>query len=83
MALSTRELSRVADELEAQGAKVKRTKKGYIVFCSGGSLAFHLTPSDENQQRQLARDIRNIGLEVPACMSQRKMGKNKPDALDS
>jgi hypothetical protein len=75
MGLSTKDLARIADELEAQGARVKKTKKGYIVFCDGGSLSYHLTPSDENQQRQLSRDIRNIGLEVPACMSQRKMGK--------
>jgi hypothetical protein len=75
MGLSTRDLERVADELEAQGAKVKRTKKGYIVFCEGGSLAYHLTPSDENQERQMCRDIRKAGLEIPPSLSQRKMGK--------
>jgi hypothetical protein len=75
VSLSIADLKRIASDLEAQGARVKVTKKGYIIFCEGGSLAYHLTPSDENQQRQLARDIRNVGLEIPACMSQRKMGK--------
>ncbi len=76
MGLSTNDLDRVAKDLERQGAEVKRTRKGYIVFGPKGSLAYHLTPSDENQERQMARDIRRIGLDIPAGLSQRKMAKS-------
>jgi len=69
--LSTRELTKVAEDLEAQGCRIRRTKSGYMVYPPNGvrAFAFHLTPSDENAERQLGRDIRNAGLVVPVAIS--------------
>lgn len=76
MSLSIRDLERVKDELEAQGCEAKKTKKGYMIYPPEGRRAFtfHLTPSDENQARQLARDIRRAELEIPTCLP---LGKRK------
>ncbi len=71
MGLSIRDLESVADNLGAQdGVRVKRTESGYMVFPPnhGRAFAFHLTPSDENQARQLARDIRRAGLVIPSVL---------------
>ena len=71
MGLSIRDLERVADELAAQpGVRVKPTKKGYICFPpnDGPAFSWHSTPSDTNQGRQLARDIRRAGLVIPLVL---------------
>lgn len=68
MSLSIRDLDRIAEDLQDQGCEVKRTKKGYMVYPpdpEARAFAYHLTPSDENQSRQLGRDIRRAGLRVP------------------
>lgn len=71
MGLSIRDLEKVAEELAAQpGVRVQKTTKGYMCFPPDGgrSFSWHTTPSDENQSRQLARDIRRAGLVIPRML---------------
>lgn len=54
---------RLITHLEAQGAQIKRTKKGFIVYAPNGeSVAFHNTPSDYRTLANEKAQLRRIGL---------------------
>ncbi len=56
----------LAGEVERQGIRVKRTKKGYVAYCKDGvgMTVWHRTPSDLRSYRNTIANLRRIGVDI-------------------
>lgn len=56
----------ILSSLESQGARVKQTTKGWIVFFSdGSSMAVHKTESDPRAEANTRSRVKRAGLKWP------------------
>lgn len=65
--LSSKDVSRLLNGLEAQGFSVKETKDGYRLYPDNGTkiLTLHLTLSDGRGMKNLRADVRRAGYDWP------------------
>lgn len=64
---------RIIRALEDQGAKVKKTKKGLMIYApNGGMITTHNTPSDYRAKRNFMNDLSNNGLRHPDDDNERR-----------
>ena len=65
--LSSKDLNRLLNGFEAQGATVKPCRDGYRVLPPNGGkpLTIHLTLSDSRGMKNLRADARRVGLDWP------------------
>lgn len=58
---------KIAARVEAQGFRVRRTRKGFVAYAkdpSGPTVGWHLTPSDHRAIKNLMASLRRIGVEI-------------------
>lgn len=66
MPRDTKAIKRILDGLEAQGAKIVETKKGWQIMCPDGSIVgIHKTESDHRALRNTRSRIKRAGLDWP------------------
>lgn len=54
-------------ELESQGASIKRTKKGYMIYPPDRgkrAVMIHLTPSDRRSWKNMIAELRRSGFDL-------------------
>lgn len=57
---------KLAAELEKQGARVKQTRSGYMVFTPLGTIAWHKSGSGSfNAEHNIRADVQRVGLVWP------------------
>lgn len=59
------EYHKLAEKLEKQGARVRRTKSGYVVYTQLGSACWHVGQSENRSERNTKADIERLGLTWP------------------
>lgn len=65
--LNSKELKRLLDGFESQGARIVRVNSGYRILAANGvgSATLHLTLSDRRGMLNFRQDCRKAGLEWP------------------
>lgn len=64
--LGERDKKRLVQSLERQGARIKVTKSGWVIFTQKGKMGLHKSESsDRNGDKSLRRDVERVGLEWP------------------
>lgn len=56
---------RLALHLEKQGARIKKTKAGFVAYVPTGTVGWHLSPSGPRNDWNLRKDIERLGLSWP------------------
>lgn len=63
--LSRRDKERLMRDLERQGARVRRTRSGWIFRTDAGTAGTHRSPTHGNDLDAVRRDVRRLGLVWP------------------
>ena len=65
MSLTTRDRHKLAEHLERQGFRTKRTKAGYIAYIGSSTVGWHVSASSPRNEKNLRRDIERLGATWP------------------
>jgi len=66
MASQSSTIAKIIKGLDAQGARIKETTKGYQIMCPNGDIiTMHKTPSDHRAMRNTRARVKRAGLDWP------------------
>lgn len=67
MPLGEQARKRLTKQLERQGARIKRTKSGWLVFTEQGTMGLHRSATSDSRHgdRALRKDVERLGLTWP------------------